>query len=173
MPDKSWTLTVSYVNGVASITDPNGGTGDETIFRGESDQVTFQPGTGVRAVTAFVINSPVPLPTGVTITQQTSGSSLVILDTNSLVATADEVDVSYCISFTDSSGVARSTDPQLVNKPTVRPDALAARRRALKMLKPMPRKPAAKPAAARAGAIKLPAKRASSGGAKPKAKTRR
>lgn len=152
MPDRSWTLTVSYVNGVASITDPNGGTGDETIFRGESDQVTFQPGTGVRAVTAFVINSPVPLPVGVTITQQTSESTLVVLDTNSLAETAAEVDVSYCISFTDSSGISRSTDPQLVNKPTIRPNALLVRRRANSMLKPLPRKPAAKATAKRSAA---------------------
>ena len=124
MPDKSWTLTVSYVNRVASITDPNGGNGTETIFVNETDQVTFQPGTGVQAVTAFVVNSPIPLPTGVTVTQSLQGTSCVVLDADTLASTAAEVDVDYCIQFTDSNGIRRSTDPQLINKPTVRPGML-------------------------------------------------
>lgn len=121
MADKSWTLTVSYVNGVATITDPNGGSGDETIFRNESDEITFQPGTGVRAVTALVVNRPVPLPDGVTLTQILDSGDCVVTDTDSLTAAAQEVDVAYCIHFTDSNGVARSTDPQLINMPTLRP----------------------------------------------------
>lgn len=121
MADRSWTLTVSYVNGVATITDPEGGSGDETIFRNESDEITFQPGTGVRAVTALVINRPVPLPEGVTVAQILDGPDCVVTDSDSLAATAQEVDVAYCIHFTDSNGVARSTDPQLINRPTLRP----------------------------------------------------
>jgi hypothetical protein len=126
MADKYWTLTVSYVNGVASITDGNGGTGDETIFANEEDQATFQPGTGVKAVTAFRITSPIPLPRGVTVTQTLDGNDCVVLDANRLESTANQVDVKYCIHFTDSNGVDRTTDPQLINKPTTRPPTMLA-----------------------------------------------
>ena len=44
------------------------------------------------------------------------------------------MDIVYCISFTDSDGVARTTDPQLINKPTPRPPTV---------LQPMARKPVA------------------------------
>lgn len=155
MPDKSWTLTVSYVNRVATITDPNGGNGDETIFVNEVDQVTFQPGTGVQAVTAFVVNSPIPLPTGVTITQSTQGNTCIVLDADTLATTAQEVDLDYCIQFTDSNGIRRSTDPQLINKPTVRPGMLmpmAQRSTRLSAKAAAPGKYSSKPANARAAA---------------------
>jgi hypothetical protein len=190
MGNRSWTLTVAYdaATGKATITDPNGGTGDETIFRGETDTVTFQAGDGVRAVTALVVTSPSPLPTGVSVTQTTSGSSCVVTDSDTLVDTAAEVDVVYCINFTDSTGIARSTDPKLINMPTARIELMpmasmarmgSARPAAIKpaaiksvSIKPAPArsapaKPAAKPAAAKAAPGRAAPARPNAAPAKP------
>lgn len=117
-PNRSWTLTVAYEDGVATISDGNGGDGTETVFRGESDQVTYQPGTGVGSVNSFAATSSYPTDK-ITITQRTSGNNLIVTDTNNLLAADPAASISYCITFTDSNGTRRTTDPQLINRPTV------------------------------------------------------
>jgi hypothetical protein len=120
MTNPNWSFTVSYVNNVISIKDPNGNSADETVFRGETGTLTFQPGSGVRAVTGINITSPATLPEGVSVTWTQRGTNLVVTDIDSLAATDSEVDVSYCVEFTDSNGNAVTSDPMLVNKPSLR-----------------------------------------------------
>lgn len=121
MTNQAWTFTVTYVNDVISITDANGNSADETVYRGETDTITFLPGSGVRAVTGINITAPQQLPAGVSITPTPRGNNLVVTDVNSLSETDQEVDVSYCVLFTDSNGNAVTSDPMLINKPSLRP----------------------------------------------------
>ena len=124
MTDQAWNLTVSYDprTGETTVTGPDGTSADETIFEGETDTVTLQPGDGVSAVTGITIRCPVPMPSGVAVSAQPRGNALVITDTDTLASDAAEVDVEYCILFKDASGKDQSTDPKLINKPTPRPE---------------------------------------------------
>lgn len=121
MTDQSWTLTVNYVNGVISVTGANGESADKTVYRGETDTITFQPGRGVSAVTGINITAPMPMPTGVSISSRRNGNNLVVTDVDTLSSTAAEVDVSYCVLFNDAGGNSVSSDPMLINKPSQRP----------------------------------------------------
>jgi hypothetical protein len=121
MTNQAWTFTVNYVNNVISITDANGNSADVTIYRGETDTITFQPGTNVSAVTGINITAPNPMPTGVSVTPATRGDNLVVTDVDSLSSTAAEVQVSYCVLFNDARGNPVSSDPKLINKPSQRP----------------------------------------------------
>lgn len=169
MGNQNWTLTVSYVNGVATISDGSGGQGDETIFQGETDTITFQPGSGVRGITGFSVTNPVPLPSGVSITSIVSGSNCVVTDTDTLADTASRVDASYCVNFVDSTGTPRTTDPKLINMPTVRPlstTTLAMVARAMVS----PAKPAARTAATKSVRPQPKPSRATLPAAKPPTK---
>jgi len=121
MTDRSWTLTVNYSDGVVSLTAPNGEPVDKTIYRTESDTITFQPGTGVRSVASLTITSPCPLPAGVSVTQVTRGTNLIVTDIDNLASDASEVDVIYCINIIDSNGNSIASDPKLINMPILRP----------------------------------------------------
>lgn len=121
MTDLAWTLTLNYVDGVASLTDPDGEPVDKTIYRGESDTLTIVPGTGVRSVLSISVTSPDPLPAGVSLSQQVADNELIVTDVDSLANDADEVDVVYCVNFIDSDGHSVRSDPKLINMPTVRP----------------------------------------------------
>jgi hypothetical protein len=120
MTDYAWTLTVNYRNGVVSLTGENGEPVDKTIYRSESDTVTFLAGTGVSAVTGIRIAAPQP-PSTVSVTWQTSGTSLVVTDMDNLASDAVEVDVEYCVLFNDSNGNPVTSDPKLINMPILRP----------------------------------------------------
>ena len=78
MTDRSWTLTVNYIDGVVTITGENGEPVDKTIYRTETDTITFQPGTDVRSVASLTITSPSPLPAGVSVTQVNRNNNLVV-----------------------------------------------------------------------------------------------
>ena len=121
MTDRSWTLTVNYSDGVVSLTAPNGEPVDKTIYRTESDTITFQPGTGVRSVASLTITSPCPLPAGVSVTQVTRGTNLIVTDIDNLASDASEVDVIYCFNIIDSNGNSIASDPKLINMPILRP----------------------------------------------------
>jgi hypothetical protein len=121
MTDRSWTLTVNYINGVVSITGENGEPVDKTIYRTETDTITFQAGTGVRSVASLTITSPCPLPAGITVTQLNRGTSLVVTDFDNLASDAAEVDVVYCVNIVDSNGNPVASDPKLINMPILRP----------------------------------------------------
>jgi hypothetical protein len=121
MPNRTWTMTVNYRNGVVTLTDSDGSPIDKTIYRTETDTITFQPGPGVRSVTALSITSPCPLPAGVSVTWTQSGNDLVVTDVDSLASDALEVDVVYCVQFIDSNGNSVTSDPKLINMPTLRP----------------------------------------------------
>ncbi len=155
------TLTVSEVNGVGIITDQNGGRGDDILFQGEVATLTFQPGSGVRAVTSLVVVTPSPLPAGVSVTQQTDGPNCVATDTDTLLSTAQEVDVKYSVTYIRTNGTPGIVDPKLINMPSARPQSVLMARGTSK--KPMPKtRPAvrgkAKPVARRAPAKSKKAK---------------
>ena len=117
-PNRTFNLTVFYIDGIARIAGANGGDGSETIWRNELDLVIYKPGTGVRSVDSFRATTNYDT-RKITIGQIAVGTELHVTDANALLATDPAVEISYCISFTDSSGMARSTDPQLINRPTV------------------------------------------------------
>ena len=48
-------LTVSYQNGRVTVTGGDNGSGDVTIRGGETDEITFVPGTGVSRVSEFKV----------------------------------------------------------------------------------------------------------------------
>jgi hypothetical protein len=121
MADRAWTLTLTYINGSVSLTGPAGEPVDKTIYRGETDTLTIQPGTGVRSVLSITITSPSPLPSGVSLSQEVKNNNLIVTDIDTLASDADEVDVVYCVNFIDSSGRTLSSDPKLINMPSVRP----------------------------------------------------
>lgn len=121
MTDQAWTMTVNYRNGVVTLTDENGLPIDKTIYRTETDTITFEPGFGVRSVTALSISSPSPLPSGVSVSWDQVGNELVVTDIDSLASDALEVDVVYCVQFIDSNGNSVTSDPKLINLPTLRP----------------------------------------------------
>jgi hypothetical protein len=121
MTNQAWTFTVNYANNVISITDADGNPADETVYRGETDTITFNPGTNVSAVTGINITAPKPMPTGVSVTAAPRGTSLVVTDVDSLSSTAAEVQVSYCVQFNDGRGNPVTSDPKLINKPSQRP----------------------------------------------------
>lgn len=121
MTDQSWTLTVNYVDGAISLTGANGASADKTVYRGETDTITFQPGRGVSAVTGINVTAPMPMPTGVSISTRRNGNDLIVTDVDSLKSTDAQVDVSYCVLFNDASGNPVTSDPKLINKPSLRP----------------------------------------------------
>ena len=126
MTNQHWTLTVSYnlQNGTVTVTDDNGDSADETIYTGETDTLTFKPGSGVSKVTGLRIGSPSPLPQGVSVTwaaDPANANNLIVTDIDSLISTDQDVQVSYCVLFNDSRGNAVSSDPKLINKSSVRP----------------------------------------------------
>jgi len=119
----NWDILVSYAFNAESIllTDMQGQSVDKTIYRGETDTITFKPSAGVRTIDSLTITSPNPLPAGVSVSQVTSGRNLVVTDMDSLASDANAVEVVYCLHFTDANGNKVDSDPKLINMPTLRP----------------------------------------------------
>jgi len=123
MGNQDWNLTVAYdsASETTTITGPNGTSADETVYRGETDTITFTPGSGVRSVTGITISDPRSLPPTVSISQVVRNNTLVVTDVNSLNSTDADVTVTYCVNFVDSQGNAILSDPKVINKSAVRP----------------------------------------------------
>jgi hypothetical protein len=123
MTQVNWNIMVSYAYTSESIllTDMDGQNLDKTIYRGETDTITFHPSSGVRSIDSISITSPNPLPAGVSVTQATQGRTLVVTDMDNLASDASAVDVVYCLHFTDGYGNKVDSDPKLINMPILRP----------------------------------------------------
>jgi hypothetical protein len=123
MSQFNWRIMVSYAFSSDSIllTDMDGGSLDKTIYRGETDTITFTPSAGVHSIDSLTITSPNPLPAGVSITQVKRGRDLIVTDMDSLASDSSAVDVVYCLHFFDSDGKLVDSDPKLINLPTLRP----------------------------------------------------
>jgi len=123
MSQVNWNILVSYAFSSDSIllTDMDGQSVDKTIYRGETDTITFKPSSGVHHIDSISITSPNPLPAGVSVSQVKSGRDLIVTDIDSLASDASAVDVVYCLHFIDSDGNRVASDPKLINMPILRP----------------------------------------------------
>jgi hypothetical protein len=130
MTQNNWTLTVNYdaPTNRSWITGGSDGGGDVVIASGDVAVITFAPGSGVARVSAFSVISAISSRVSITTTATTD--SVIVTDVDNLLAADPENDLAYCVSFLDSNSTVHNTDPQLINKPQPRINA---------MLTPMPR----------------------------------